>query len=303
MKKRTNFKMTNIDKEGKFNDNTYIFDGRYMNLSHFLSVYIIENNGMRVMIDTPSESYVRKFLRNLQELGLYPIHKIILTHSHCDHVSGAARVRKMIKDVDVEILASENAIDNLKHPDKMNDAFGIKVTPVENVTPLKEGEIIKINDLELEVINLFGHTMDSIGILDKKNKNLFPGDSIMVKNDNETFFPIYTPPDFHESEQLKAFKKLKDMRDEYNSISLPHYGVWKGESKDQILNEMEDLYFKSKEVFIEWYKDNPSIEDITLKYHDKFLQNSKRLTKENVLGFKFYIGWLIDSLKISGFIE
>jgi len=295
--------MVHIDVEGKLNDNTYLFDGKYMNLPHFLSVYIIENNGMQLMIDTPSESYVRKFLKKLQEIGLYPIHKIILTHSHCDHISGAARVKKMIKDVDVEILASENAIDNLRNPEKMNDAFGIKVTPVENVIPLKERDIVNLNGLELEVLNLFGHTMDSIGILDKKNKNLFPGDAIMVRNDNETFFPTYFPPDFHESEQLKAYKKLKDIRNEYNSISLSHFGTWKDDGKDKLLNEMEDLYFKSKEAFIEWYKENPSIKDITLKYRETFIPNSKRITKENVMGFKFFIGWFIDSLKISGFIE
>jgi glyoxylase-like metal-dependent hydrolase (beta-lactamase superfamily II) len=295
--------MVIIDVEGKLNDNTYLFDGKFLNSPHFLSVYIIENNGMRLMIDTPSESYVRKFLKKLQELGLYPIHKIILTHSHCDHISGAARVRRMIKDVDVEILASENAIDNLRTPEKMNDAFGIKVTPVENVIPLKEGDIINLNGLKLEVFNLFGHTMDSIGILDKNNKNLFPGDSTMIRFDNETFFPMYFPPDFHESEQLKAYQKLKNIRDEYDSISLPHFGTWKDDGMDKLLNEMEDLYFKSKEAFMEWYKEKHSIEDITLKYHDTFIPNSKIVTKENIMGFKLFIGWLIDSLKISGFIE
>ena len=208
----------------------------------------------------------------------------------------------MGKDVDVEIFASESAIDNLKNPEKMNDAFGIKVKPVENVMRLKEGEIININGLELEILNLFGHTMDSIGILDRKNKNLYPGDSIMIRFDNETFIPSYFPPDHHELEQLKTFQKLKNMRNEYDSISLPHYGVWKDEDKDKILNEMEDLYNKSKEAFINWYKENPSIEEITLKYRDRFIPNSKVLTKENIMNNRFFIKLLLESLKLSGFI-
>lgn len=294
--------MVIIRADGKINENTYLFDGKFMNLPGLLSVYIIENDGIRVMIDSPQESYVRKFLKIIQEYELYPIHKIVLTHSHCDHISGAAKVRRMIKDVDVEILASENAIDNLKNPEKMNDAFGIKVKPVENVTRLKEGEIINLNGLELEILNLFGHTMDSIGILDRKNKNLYPGDSIMIRFDNETFIPIYFPPDHQESEQLKTFQKLKNMRNEYDSISLPHYGVWKDDDRDKILNEMEDLYNKSKEAFRNWYKENPSIKDITLMYRDRFIPNSKVFTKENIMNIKFFIKLLIESLKLSGFI-
>ncbi len=294
--------MVIIDAEGKFNENTYLFDGKYMNIPHFLTVYVIENNGVRLMIDTPQETYVRRFLKKLHELGLFPIHKILLTHSHCDHISGVTNLLKMIKELDVEILASENAIDNLKNPEKMNDVFGIKVKPVEDVIGLKEGDIINLNGLVLEVLNLFGHTMDSIGILDKKNRNLFPGDSIMARQDNETFLPTFTPPDFHESEQLKAFQKLKKMRNEYDSLSFPHYGAWKDDDKEKILNEMEAFYHKSKEAFVEWYNENPSIEDITLKYHDKFIPNSKRLTKETIMGYKFFIGWLIESLKLSGFI-
>ncbi|MFX1275956.1 MAG: MBL fold metallo-hydrolase [Promethearchaeota archaeon] len=295
--------MVFINKDGKINESTYLFDGKYMNFPHFISIYIIENDGERMMIDSPQGTYVRKFLKNLQELGLYPIHKILLTHSHCDHISGAAKTRRMIKEVDVEILASENAIHNLKNPEKMNDIFNIKEPPVENVIGLKDGEIINLRGLELEVINLFGHTMDSIGIHDKKNRNLFSGDSIMTKQDNETFFPSYSPPDFHESEQLKVFQKLKNMRKEFDSISLSHYGFWKDDDKDKILNEMDTLYHESKEAFVKWYKENPSITDITLKYHDKFIPNSKRFTRESIMGFRFYFDWLIKSLKLSGFID
>ncbi len=295
--------MVFIEKDGRINENTYLFDGKYINIPHFISVYLIENDGERLMIDSPQGSYVRKFLKNLQDFGLYPIHKILLTHSHCDHISGATKTRKMIKEVDVEILASENAIDNLKNPEKINDIFKIKEPPVEDVTGLKNGEILNLNGLELEIINLFGHTMDSIGILDKKNKNLFSGDSIMNRQDNDTFFPSYSPPDFHEAKQLKTFQKLKNMREDYDSISLSHHGFWKDDDKDKILNEMETLYNESKEALVKWYNENPSIEDITLKYHDKFIPDSKRLTRENVLSFKFYIDWLIKSLKLSGFID
>jgi len=61
--------MVFIDKDGKINENTYIFDGKYMNIPHFISIYIIENDGEKLMIDSPQGSYVRKFLKNLQDFG------------------------------------------------------------------------------------------------------------------------------------------------------------------------------------------------------------------------------------------
>ena len=140
--------------------------------------------------------------------------------------------------------------------------------------------------------------------------NLKKIESDVIFENLKNNFPL-VPPDFTTSEEAQKYisrtfaiirsvlskvwikKILRSGFELY--IESPVKSVWQ--------NEMEDLYFKSKEAFIEWYKTYPSIKDITLKYHDKFLQKSKRLTKENVLGFKFYIGWLIDSLKISRFIE
>lgn len=295
--------MVFINKEGKFNENTHLFDGKIFNTPGVLSVYIIENDGMRMMIDTPAEHYVRKFVKLLQESDLYPIHKILLTHSHWDHISGTARLRKLIKEIDVEVLASKNAIENLKNPDKMNSVFDIKVTPIENVQPLKDGDIIDLNGLELEILNLFGHTMDSIGVFDKENKNLFPGCAILNRLDPETFFSILMPPDFNESEQLKTFERIRNMRNDLNSISLPHYGVWKEDEMNKVLNEMEDVYNKTKESFIKWNKENLSLENIALKFIETYTPHSKSFTKEVLVMLQSIVGWSIDGLKSSGIIE
>ena len=294
--------MVFIKSEGKFNENTYLFDGRAMNIPNFLSVYIIENNDMRLMVDTPQEQFVRKFLKKIKEFGIYPIHKIILTHSHFDHISGTGKLKKLIKETEIEVLASEKAIENLKYPEKMNDIFNLSVNPVYDVKPLKEGDVINLNGLELEVLDFFGHTMDSIGILDKKNENLFLGDAILDKFDTETFNPPFMPPDFQESELLKTFQKLRNMKDELHSISLAHFGVWKDDDMVKIIDEMEDLYYNTKNSIIKWYKEEPSTELITLKYHDTYIKNSTIHTKDNILILQFLVEMLIEGLKTSGII-
>jgi len=274
-----------------------------MGMPKFLSIYVIENNGMRLMIDVGETLKARKVIKKLKEFGLYPIHKIVLTHSHWDHAQGISKLYNSMKDLDVEVLASENAVENLIHPEKMIKGFeGFdEVYPFEGeITPLKEGDIIDINGLELEVLNFFGHTMDSIGLFDKTNKNLFAGCAAINRLDQDAFFVPLMPPDFHEQELLKTFNKLRDTRSELNSISLAHFGVWKDKHFKQILDEMEDLYFKVKNSLTEWYNENPSIDFITSKYCRTIIPNSKFW---NETFFAVIIEMMINGLKLSGFIK
>ncbi len=274
-----------------------------MGMPKFLSIYVIENNGMRLMIDVGETLKTRKIIKKLKEFGLYPIHKIVLTHSHWDHAQGISKLYNSMKDLDVEVLASENAVENLKHPEKMVKGFeGFdEVYPFEGeITPLKEGDIIDINGLELEVLNFFGHTMDSIGLFDKTNKNLFAGDAAINRLDQDAFFVPLMPPDFHEQELLKTFNKLRDMRSDMNSISLSHFGVWKDKHLEQILDEMEDQYFKVKDSLIEWYNENPSIDFISNKYCRTLIPNSKFW---NQMFFTFNVEMMINGLKLSGLLK
>ena len=295
--------MVFINSEGKFNDNSYLIDGELYRMKGNLALYVIENNGARMMIDAGEALMARKIVNKLKEFGLFPIHKILLTHSHFDHVQAVGKLKKIMKEINIEVLASERAIENLVNPEKMNAYFGYKVDPIENITPLKEGDIVDLNGLKLEVYDFFGHTQDSIAVLDKKNKNIFAGDSIMDKYDPDTIIPEFVPPDFNETEYLKTFQKLRNFKDILKSISLAHFGVWNDNDFVKILNDMEKFHFNAKSSIIQWYNENSSVEYITLKYHEKFIPNSKIHTKKNILGLQLVVQWLIDGLKYTNFIK
>ncbi len=293
--------MVVIRSEGKFNDNTYLLDGNLYKLIGALSLFVIENNDIRMLVDTSSELASRVVAKKLKDSNLLPIHKVFLTHSHWDHVQAVHKLKTRIGEF--EVLASENAIENLNHPENTNEGFGYDVKPITNLTPLKEGDIIDLNGLELEIINLFGHTMDSIAIYDSKNDNIFVGDALCDRNDEWTYVPPLIIPDFHEDEMLKTFQKLREMKSKLNSICLAHYGVWKGEHKDIIIDEMEDLYFKTKDTTIQWCKQNLSLEEITKKYHEMFTPNSKFHTRDNIHGLQLQLEWFTEGLKLYGFID
>jgi len=155
--------MVFINSDGKFNENTYLIDAELYRMKSNLATYIIENGNMRIMIDTPSELMARRFVKKIKEFGLFPVHKIILTHSHFDHIQGVGKLKKLMQETKIEVLASERAINNLKNPDKLNKDFGYNVNPIDNVTPLKKGKEWAIGDLnpgsqaftDMDILNYF----------------------------------------------------------------------------------------------------------------------------------------------------
>ncbi len=293
--------MVFINSEGKFNPNTYLIDGKLYRTSGDIAIYVIENKGMRMMIDTSAGTAARTIVKKLKEFNLFPIHKLLLTHSHWDHVQGVGKLKKLIGDF--EVLASEHAIEDLKNPERVSKPYESNVNSVENVTSLKEGDIIDLNGLDLKIFEFFGHSMDSIAILDKENKNIFPGDAVIYSFDEGIFVPLTMPPDFNEEELLKTFQKLRSMKDNFNTISLPHYGVWKDTDCDKLVGEIEEIYYKTKEEIIKWYSKNPSVEYVINKYHETFMPESKKNDKHNIARLEVMIPWVITGLKMSGFIK
>ena len=274
-----------------------MIDGNIYEMKGGLSLYVIDNDGERMLIDTSTEDQAEYIVTKMKEFGIFPVQKILLTHSHWDHMQGVGEVIKMMEGVDVEVLASENAIENLKDPRYMNDPFDVPAKPVKDVTPLREGDLIDLNGLKLRIVNLFGHTMDSIAVLDEKNKNLFVGDAIKRKDYN-TFSPLFMPPDFNELALLDSFKKLRNMGDKLNSLSLSHYGIWTNEDCHKLLADMEPLHHKTKESIIKWYNENPAVEYLASKYIETFIPNSSKTLEQ----MENSMAWLIKGLKLSGFI-
>ncbi len=295
--------MVFINSEGKCNENWFLIDAQMFGMKGNAAIYIVENDGERMMIDTTTPALIiRKIIKKLRELGLFPIHRLLLSHSHWDHIEGVGKLKAIMKGNEMEILASKNAIENLKHPEKMNKEYEAHIEPIEEVTSLKEGDIINLNGLELEVFDFFGHTQDLIAIFDRQNKNIYAGDAVINKYDTETFLPVFLSHEFNEYELHKTFTKLRNMKDDLTSICLSHFGVWTDHEFYNILETMENIHSNTKDAIIQWYSENDSLDYIASKYHETFISNSSYFRKENLMGLKLAMQWLVEGLKISGFI-
>lgn len=69
--------MVLINSEGKIDDSCYLIDGMVLGLRKFLAIYVIENNGERLMIDVGEALKARKVVKKNQGYGAFSYSQII----------------------------------------------------------------------------------------------------------------------------------------------------------------------------------------------------------------------------------
>ncbi|TXT54682.1 MAG: putative metallo-hydrolase [Promethearchaeota archaeon] len=296
-------KLGHIIDEGKINQNSYLIDAEFFKLEKTLALYVIQDGENNMMIDTGEALTARKIVKKLRAFNLYPLGKILFSHAHWDHIQAFHKIKRLIKETEIEILAHENAVDILKNPEEMNDFFGYCVDPIDVDIELKEGDTIQLGDIELEIYEFFGHTQDSIAIYNKNTRNIFVGDAIIDKIDYDTYVPVLFGPHFDEDSLLKSYEKLRNMKEKIDSIAFAHFGVYNGEDIDKILDNLEDMYFQAKNNLVQWYNEGLSIQEITKKYHDEIIPNSEIFSEDKLMGLQWNISQNIDTLKAAGFID
>jgi len=130
--------------------------------------------------------------------------KLIITHPHCDHFSGAinCKIKKYASNIGKKWINS-----NL---DKycLCKYIGWDFPKIKIDYGLEEGEIIKnsqkYNELSLEVISTPGHCDGGICLYNKKHKILFSGDSIFP----DYLLPRIDLPTSSSNKLVDSYKKL-----------------------------------------------------------------------------------------------
>lgn len=135
------------------------------------------------------QNYLAALGRSMEEIdGLF------LTHSHPDHIGGAAAIKRLS---DCKVYASTTEQEWIEDIDRqfrerpvpnfyslLNESVGID-------TFVREGDVITCgNDFSLEVLDTPGHSRGSQSFLLREERVLFTGDSIPVPGD----IPIYVSP-------------------------------------------------------------------------------------------------------------
>ena len=155
--------------------------------------YIIGDQDSKesVVVDTGWETDKLIDLCNKEKLS---INKIILTHSHYDHVQK------------IDELASKTNAAVYFHEEDHNEIKRVIKNPNIKIIKLKNNDEIKIGNIEIKVIHTPGHTPGAICLL-FENK-LITGDTLFVNAIGRT--DLAGGDSIKLFESLQKLKKLKD---------------------------------------------------------------------------------------------
>jgi len=149
--------------------------------------YLIASaKGREALIIDPVEENVNEYVNHLKELDLKLV-KVIDTHIHADHVTGASKLKN---NTNCSTVMGENS-------------------PAETVDiRLKDEETIEIDQLKIKALYTPGHTSDSYSFL--MNNYLFSGDTLLINGTGRTDFQNGSSKDAYNS----LFNKLLKLPEE-----------------------------------------------------------------------------------------
>ncbi len=141
------------------------------------NVYLLEDEDP-IVVDTGTGMFADTALNEISKIApLKSIGRIVLTHSHYDHIGGAGAFQKA---TGARLLLHEAEAIPLKAGDStltLSDMFGGRVRELD-IEPLKSGERISTGSAELEVMHSPGHSPGSIVLLERKSKSAIVGDTV-----------------------------------------------------------------------------------------------------------------------------
>ena len=186
--------------------------------------YLIASaKGREAVIIDPVLDNIDKYISLLNELDLKLV-KVIDTHIHADHITGASALKDQTKCV--TIMGDHSPA----------DAVEIKV---------KDEEIIKLDSLEIKALYTPGHTSDSFSFL--MNNYLFSGDTLLINGTGRTDFQNGNAKDAYNS----IFNKLLRLPEE--TLLYPAHD-YNGKKVSTIGNEKKfnpRLQVKDEKEYIE----------------------------------------------------
>ena len=147
---------------------------------------IASDKGREALIIDPVIENVDEYIKLLKELDLKLV-KVIDTHIHADHITGASKLKDITKCSTI-----------------MGDH-----TPAESVEiKVKDDEYIDLDNLKFRAMYTPGHTSDSYSFL--MNNYLFSGDTLLINGTGRTDFQNGNAKDAYNS----IFNKLLKLPEE-----------------------------------------------------------------------------------------
>ena len=183
-----------------------IFKQSFDTNSSTYTYLISSGNGREALIIDPVLENVNDYINILKKLDLQLV-KVIDTHIHADHVTGASK----LKDIT-----------------KCSTIMGDHTPAVSVEIKVKDDEYINLDNIKIRAMYTPGHTSDSYSFL--MNNYLFSGDTLLINGTGRTDFQNGNAKDAYNS----IFNRLLKLPDE--TLLYPAHD-YKGEKVSTIGKE------------------------------------------------------------------
>ena len=227
--------------------------------------------------------------------------KILLTHSHYDHILGSPYVAE--RHPEAEIVASQHTAEVIqKHGARrtmrsldasaarmsgMKPSLFGKVGRLRVDRVVREGDIVDLKDMKFRVYDFPGHTFCSIGFYCASEKLLLSCESLGVYVGNDTCLPIFLVGYRVCMESLEKAQGL-----DVQSMLIPHTGMVFGDVCNRMLKSAEEDVQAGVEMIVQAHHDGMDQEQLVDLFMDEFYTDyAKKLTPE--AAFRLNAGYMV----------
>ena len=164
-----------------------------------------ENTGQGSIVDPGGDP--EKILSALADTNL-EVKFMIATHGHFDHVAAIPSLKEhlacdfLMHDSDLFFVQKSKLA-------ALNWGFDIDQVPDPDRF-VKEGEILRLGDLKLEIIHTPGHSPGGISIYIREENVLFAGDTLFLQSVGRTDLPYSSAEDLILSIETKLYTLPED---------------------------------------------------------------------------------------------
>jgi glyoxylase-like metal-dependent hydrolase (beta-lactamase superfamily II) len=258
-------------------DRIYRFETGLSAMTSLFTVYLIKEN-QGVVIEPGPAALVPRIQEAMKKVGMKELAYIMPTHIHVDHAGGAGKLAQLYPEA--KVVVHPAGVKHVVNPSRLIEStktvfgedfeagFGpILPVPESQIKSVTDGEIIKVDGRELQIIYAPGHAPHHIVIFDRSVKGIFCGEALGIPGGegDRILLPAVAPPSFDQEIYLETMEKLRKLN--ARVLFYAHGGVV-GHDADKLITQAEENTRILGDIILNALKEGGTNEDVTRRIRE-----------------------------------